>query len=104
MAAGLPIVAKYAPNLAEYITNNENGILVKYDAQISKNIITILTNEQLATKLSINALKSASLHSSKEFGDKLEQVYLHVIQNYKKTKEEKISLSAKLMKFLKSYK
>ena len=31
MASSLPIVARYAPNLSEFIKNGENGILVKHD-------------------------------------------------------------------------
>src|SRR5699024_7335059 len=45
MAAGIPIVAKYAPNLTEFITNNKNGILVKKNADFSKAIINVLTNK-----------------------------------------------------------
>lgn len=94
MAAGIPVVAKYAPNLSEFIINNYNGILVKKDSDFAKTIISVLTNEKLQKKLSTNGLEVAQNFSLKEFGDKLEVVYIETIENYKqkkqiKTKEER---------------
>ena len=40
MAAQLPIVAKYAPNLSEFIHTNKNGILVKKNSDFKDAIIT----------------------------------------------------------------
>ncbi|MCX8074467.1 MAG: glycosyltransferase family 4 protein [Clostridia bacterium] len=105
MAAGVPIVAKYAPNLSEFIINNENGILVKYDNQISKAIINILSDYKLRQKLVSRAYVTATEHSSKEFGDKLEQVYMHVVENYKKDKEKRkgkkrLSITDALLKYI----
>lgn len=101
MAAGLPIVAKYAPNIAEFIFNNENGILVKYDKQFAKAIISVLEDDKLRKKLSINSSKTAKDHSSEEFGDKLEALYKHTIENFNKSKQEKLTLSKKLLKLFK---
>lgn len=83
MAAGLPIVARYAPNLTEYIYNNKNGILVKKNSDFSKAIISILTNEKLASKLSSNAETTVEQYSVEEFGDKLEMLYKEIIKSYK---------------------
>jgi 1,2-diacylglycerol 3-alpha-glucosyltransferase len=82
MAAKLPIVAKYAPNLSEFIINNENGILVKRDSDFSKSIISILANPSLKEKLVENGYETAKQYSVEEFGDKLEMVYEEVIKNY----------------------
>lgn len=101
MASGIPVVCKYAPNLAEFIKHNENGVLVKYDAQMAKSIISVLTNKDLKEKLVSQAYITASEHSSKEFGDKLEKLYMHVIENYKKTRAEKVSLAKKLLQIIK---
>lgn len=94
MAAGLPIVAKYAPNLTEYIYNNKNGILVKKNTDFSKSILDILKNKKIAEKLSLNALETAKQYSVEEFGDKLEMLYSEIIRGYKHkktltTKQEK---------------
>ena len=86
MAAGLPIIAKYAPNLTEYIYNNKNGILIKKDSEFSKSIVNLLKDKKTAEKLSINALETAKLYSVEEFGDKLEMLYSEIIRGYKQKK------------------
>lgn len=100
---GVPIVAKYAPNLSEFISNNENGIFIKYTSQMSKSIMNVLTDEKLKDKLLNNAYKTASEHSSKEFGDKLEDLYKYVIENYKRKKDKSTneSITKKILKFIK---
>ncbi|MEG0873078.1 MAG: glycosyltransferase [Clostridia bacterium] len=103
MAAEVPIVAKYAPNLTEFITHNQNGILVKKDTDISSSVISILTNENFKNKLTKNGLNTANKYSVEEFGDKLEFVYSEMIENYKiknmfTTKQEKEKQSKTLYK------
>lgn len=93
MAAKVPIVAKYAPNLTEFIINNQNGILVKRDIDFANQIISILTNDKLSAKLSENGYKTANKYSVEEFGDKLEMLYSEVVENYElkkmfKTRQE----------------
>lgn len=83
MAAQLPIVAKYAPNLTEFITNNKNGILIKKNTDFAKIIINVLNNPKLSKKLSQNAFNTAKAYSVEEFGDKLEMLYQEIIKNYK---------------------
>ena len=87
MAASVPIVAKYAPNLSEFIINNKNGILVKRESDFSKSIISVLTNETLANKLIRNGLDTANVNSVEEFGDKLEMLYKEIIESYKLKKD-----------------
>ena len=82
MAAGIPIVAKYAPNLTEFITNNKNGILVKKNVDFSKAIVNVLTNKKLSQKLATNGLETAKSYSVQEFGDKLEMLYTEIIKNH----------------------
>lgn len=88
MASGVPVVAKYASNLTEFICHNENGILVKHDKEFTKAIISVLTNEELSNKLRQNGFITATHNSSKEFGDKLIEVYSQVIDNYKLKKSD----------------
>ncbi len=103
MASSLPIVARYAPNLSEFIKNGENGILVKHDNDFSKSIINAITNEKLRNKLTTNALKTAKKYSIEEFGDKLELLYTEIIESYKikKNFENSIEKKNKLQKIYK---
>ncbi len=89
MASGVPVVAKYAPNIAEFIHSGENGILVRNDKDFAKWVISLLNNKQLRSKIISNALITASQSSSEIFGDKLAEIYSHVIENYKIKKSEK---------------
>ena len=82
MAAGVPVVAKFAPNLTEFITHNQNGLLIKRDIDLSNAIISVLTNDVLSAKLSENGFNTANKYSVEEFGDKLEMLYSEVKENY----------------------
>lgn len=82
MASGIPVVARYAPNLAEFIHNNKNGILVKHDKEFAKSVISVLKNEKLRNTLICNGFNTAKENSSKEFATKLEAVYTQVIETY----------------------
>lgn len=88
MASGIPVVARYAPNIAEFIHSGESGILVKNDKDFSKAIISILTNNSLKEKIVTNAFEVAKQNSSEIFGDKLVEIYTQVIENYKIKKSE----------------
>lgn len=87
MASQTPIVAKYAPNLTEFIKHMHNGVLVKHDSEFAKTIISVLNNSELKDKLSSNGFITANNYSLKEFGDKLEYVYNEIIENYKIKKD-----------------
>ena len=98
MASSTPIVARYAPNLSEFIVSGENGILVKHEKDFANTIISLLNNEQLMQKLATNGFKTADKYSLKEFGDKLEYVYSQIIENYKLKKEYKSKQEAEEQK------
>lgn len=87
MASGMPIVARYAPNLSEFIYHNENGMLAKKDNDFSNYILSILSNEELSKKLEAGGYKTAEEFSSSKFGDKLELLYSEVIKNYKEKRK-----------------
>lgn len=94
MAAGVPIVAKYAPNLSEFIYTNKNGILVKKNSDFKNAIIKVLSNDKLKNTLIKGGNQTAKEYSIEVFGDKLEMIYSEIIElhNAKKdlaTKEEK---------------
>lgn len=94
MAAEVPVVAKYAPNLSEFIHTNKNGILVKKNSDFKSAIVKVLTNNTLRKSLISNGLKTAEEYSVEVFGDKLEMLYSEIIELHKakkdlETKEEK---------------
>lgn len=82
MSAKVPVVAKFAPNLTEFISHNQNGLLVKRDIDLANSIVSVLTNDALHQKLSENGFKTANQYSLEEFGDKLEMLFTEVIENY----------------------
>ena len=59
MAAGIPVVAKYAPNLSEYIKNGKNGILVKKNAEFKNYILKLFNDEKMANSLVSNGYQTA---------------------------------------------
>ena len=94
MAAGIPVVAKYAPNLSEYIKNGKNGILVKKNTDFKNYILKLFNDEKMVNSLVNNGYQTAKEYSIEHFGDKLEMLYTEIIKlhNLKKeaqTKEEK---------------
>ena len=94
MAAGIPVVAKYAPNLSEYIKNGKNGILVKKNTDFKNYILKLFNDEKMVNSLINNGYQTAKEYSIEQFGDKLEMLYTEIIKlhNLKKeaqTKEEK---------------
>ena len=94
MSAEIPVVAKYAPNLSEFIHTNKNGILVKKNSDFKKAIIEVIENENLRKTLIRGGNETAKEYSIEVFGDKLEMLYTEIIKLHKakkelETKEEK---------------
>lgn len=94
MSAEIPVVAKYAPNLSEFIHTNKNGILVKKNSDFKKAIIDVIENENLRKALIRGGNETAKEYSIEVFGDKLEMLYTEIIRLHKakkelETKEEK---------------
>ena len=95
MAAGIPVVAKFAPNLAEFIHHGKNGLLVKNDRDLPKNIIKVLTNDKVKNTLIKGGLETSKANSSVVFGDKLVEVYTYAIENYNLKKSNTSKLDKK---------
>ena len=94
MSAEIPVVAKYAPNLSEFIHTNKNGLLVKKNSDFKKAIIDVIENENLRKTLIRGGNETAKEYSIEVFGDKLEMLYTEIIRLHKakkelETKEEK---------------
>lgn len=94
MAAEVPIVAKYAPNLSEFIHTNENGILVKKNTDFKDAIVKVINDKDLREKLIAGGNDTAKEYSIEVFGDRLEMLYSEIIELHKnkinaESKEEK---------------
>lgn len=87
MAAEVPVVAKYAPNLSEFIKNNKNGILVKKNADFKNAIIDVIENKNLKETIIKGGNETAKEYSIEVFGDKLEMLYSEIIKLHKAKKE-----------------
>ena len=87
MAAEIPVVAKYAPNLSEFIHNNQNGILVKKNSDFKKAIVDVIENKKLKETLIKGGNETAKEYSIEVFGDKLEMLYSEIIKLHKAKKE-----------------
>ena len=87
MAAEIPVVAKYAPNLSEFIRNNQNGILVKKNSDFKKAIVDVIENKKLKETLIKGGNETAKEYSIEVFGDKLEMLYSEIIKLHKAKKE-----------------
>lgn len=105
LTAGLPTVTVNAAPFKNLITNNHDGLLVKYTPQdFAEKIIQILTDKKLREKLSINAQKTAKNFSLESLTPQLENVYNYVIEKNKNEKKkglkEKISLLKNYLYFV----
>lgn len=87
MAAEVPVVAKYAPNLSEFIKNNKNGILVKKNSDFKNAIIDVIENKNLKETIIKGGNETAKEYSIEVFGDKLEMLYSEIIKLHKAKKE-----------------
>lgn len=83
MAAGVPVIARYAPNLTEFIKTNQNGILIRNPNDFPKIINSLLNNKEFYEKISNESIKTANDYSVEKFGDNLENLYKEVIKSYK---------------------
>ena len=102
MASGLPVVARYAPNIAEFIHTNENGILVRTEKELAKAIESVLTSNSLKEKLIKNGSITAKQNSSEVFGDRLVEIYNQVIESYKikNSKDNKLAKERRIRRSL----
>ena len=104
MAASIPVVAKFAPNLTEFIKHGKNGLLIKNNKDFPKHIISVLTNKKLRDTLIAGGLNTSKENSSDIFGNKLVEVYTQTIENYKlkqsdvSKKEQKNIISRNILK------
>ena len=106
MASEIPVVARNDRNIEELIQDNRNGRIF-YDAEELPGIlIEILTNKELAGSYVTNAKTTVEEYSSKQFGNRIENLYYKVLEVTVKAKKKEYTgiKSFKNLKFYKSYK
>ncbi len=74
---GLPVIGTNVGGIVDIIQNNKNGLLIKPRSAevITKAVISILTDDELANNLRQNALKTVRQYDWKLIIDKIEHMY-----------------------------
>ena len=101
MAAQIPVVCKYAPNLSEFIHNGQNGLFVHKNSEFKDAIANVIENKELSNTLIEGGNITAKEYSIEVFGDRLETLYSEVIKLHKnvkdaQTKEERNEIKEKI--------
>ena len=86
MAAQIPVVCKYAPNLSEFIYSGKNGLFVHKNSEFKDAIVQVIENKDLADTLVQGGNKTAQEYSIEVFGDRLEMLYSEIIKLHKNVK------------------
>ena len=94
MAAEIPVVCKYAPNLSEFIHSGKNGLFVHKNSEFKDAIVKVIEDDNLSSTLVQGGNETAQEYSIEVFGDRLELLYSEIIKLHKsvesaQTKEEK---------------
>ena len=81
MASGLPIVTTNVKGLPEIVKEGENGFLVepRNPEQIAEKVLLLLGNDELRERISENNREKAKRYSWANVVERLEQVYLEVL-------------------------
>ena len=85
MACGTPVITTPVGGIKDFITNNENGILIEIGnpKQLANAIEKVLTDIKLKEKLIKKGLETASKYSWEEVAKKVARVYEEVMEGYK---------------------
>ena len=84
LASSIPVVAIKDDSFEGTIKNNKNGYLFSKDIDFINYIYRLYSDKSLYKKLSDGAYKTALENSSDAFGQKVYNVYVNSINNYKK--------------------
>ena len=83
-ACGVPLVCRYDKCLDNVIINGENGFTYETEDEYVDRIFKILNNSHLHKKLKANTYKVVENFSKEKFGDDVENLYIKVIDEFKK--------------------
>ena len=81
MASALPVVSVGSGGLTDFLSHNYNSLLCAPEdtEAFTNNLITVMENKNLHSKLSVNAQKSALSRDWNRIFDKLIDDYMNVI-------------------------
>lgn len=81
-ACGVPVVATNAGGVVEIVKHNVNGLLapVKDDAQLAKNVLQLMSNNNLRQQLINSAKEDVKGFSKEEMASKTLEVYQQVLK------------------------
>lgn len=85
MSVGRPIIGSNVGGIPEWLDDGKTGYLVEpgNPEQIAEKVIMLLSNRKLLEQMGKNARKRAEQFSIEKHVEKLEKVYLEVIEKYK---------------------
>lgn len=91
MATGLPVAGADSAAIPDAIVHGENGFLFTPDdsGTLAEDLVKILTDDALRTKLKEGALRTAGEHSLERTTDKLLEVYRQALEMKAKPKKRK---------------
>lgn len=84
LSSGVPVIAIKDESFDGVIKNNENGFLFEKNTDFCKYVNKLYIDKSLYKKMTKGAFKTALDNSSDAFGQKVYNVYLDSIKNYKK--------------------
>ena len=84
MASGTPLVCRYDKCLDGVVKDGYNGFMYNTKEEYVDYIFEMFNNKTLYKKLKKNVLVTAKEFSKEKFGERIENLYLSVINDYKK--------------------
>ena len=84
LSSKIPVIAIKDDSFENVIKNNENGYLFTKDSDFVNYVYKIYTDKKLYKKLSEGAYETSKEYSRDAFGQKVYDVYINSIKNYKK--------------------
>ena len=86
MAASIPVLCINDASFIDSVINNKTGFVFEDEKEFIKDIYKIYNDKSLYNKLSENSYKHSQNFSSKEFGNKVFNVYVDTIKKYNECK------------------